>query len=250
MRILISNDDGVHAPGLAYLAQSLSSIASVTVIAPDRDKSGSSHSLTLDVPLRVVRMDNGFIQVAGTPTDCVHLGIRGFLPDAPDMVVSGINSGPNLGDDVFYSGTVAAAIEGRFLGKPSIAISLNNRQGGHLETAAHVAKLLVTRLQTHPLPTNVILNVNVPDCSIDELKGLKTTRLGYRHIGEPMVASKDPRGNDIYWIGPPGHGVDEAADTDFYAIKNGYASITPLLVDLTRHDTIPEMSSWVDKITW
>lgn len=248
MRILISNDDGYRAPGINHLNSLLSEIAETTVVAPDRDRSGASNSLTLDQPLRVTRGDNGFYSVNGTPTDCVHLAITGLVEEEPDMVVSGINNGANLGDDVLYSGTVAAAMEGRFLGLPSIAISLTNHNAIHFETAARVAKKLVMQLRDQPLDANTILNVNVPDLPWDELAGFKVTRLGHRHKAEPVIREQDPRGRDIYWIGPAGKEQDAGPGTDFHAINQRYVSITPLQVDLTSHSRLDAVRHWVTQI--
>lgn len=248
MKILISNDDGVHAPGLAYLAQALSKIGSVTVVAPDRNRSGVSNSLTLSNPLRVVTASNGFYSVTGTPTDCVHIAVTGLLKEMPDIVVSGINEGSNLSDDVLYSGTVAAATEGRFLGLPSVAISLAGPRCEHYDTAAQVAHHLVESLRNTPLSSDTILNVNVPDVPISELRGLQVTRLGTRHLAEPTIKALDPRGRKIYWIGPPGLEQDAGPGTDFYAVSNGYVSITPLHVDLTHYKVMDELSNWVQSV--
>jgi len=245
MKILISNDDGVHAPGLACLAEALGKIAEITVVAPDRNRSGVSNSLTLDQPLRVITAANGFYSVTGTPTDCVHIAITGLLNEKPDMVVSGINEGSNLSDDVLYSGTVAAATEGRFLGFPSIAISLAGPRCTHYETAAQVAKILVRRLEETPLTSDTILNVNVPDVLFSELKGIQVTRLGTRHIAEPTIKGLDPRGRKIYWIGQPGPEQDAGPGTDFYAVNSGYVSVTPLQLDLTHYKVLDELSGWV-----
>ena len=245
MKILLSNDDGYHAEGLAMLARALSKLADIVIVAPDRNQSGSSHSLTLDTPLRVGRTGDGVYFVNGTPTDCVHLAITGLLDAAPDMVVSGINHGANLGDDVLYSGTVAAAIEGRFLGLPAIAVSLASEKPQHLTTAATVARNLVERLQTKPLPADTILNVNVPDLPEDALKGYQATRLGFRHRSEAIVETQDPKGRPVYWVGPAGQGQDAGPGTDFHAIDAGYISITPLQVDLTRHDAVKDIEQWL-----
>src|SRR3990167_161066 len=218
MRILISNDDGVHAPGLTSLATALSEFAEVTVVAPDRNRSGASNSLTLDNPLRVVTTATGFFSVNGTPTDCVHLGVTGLLKELPDMVVSGINEGSNLSDDVLYSGTVAAATEGRFLGLSSIAISLAGPRCQHYDSAGRVAKMLIQSVSKNPIPSDVILNVNVPDLPYEELRGFQVTRLGTRHIAEPTIKAVDPRGRKIYWIGQPGPEQDAGPGTDFYAV--------------------------------
>lgn len=248
MRILISNDDGVHAPGLLLLAKAMEKLADVTVVAPDRNRSGVSNSLTLTNPLRVVTASNGFYSVNGTPTDCVHLAVTGLLKETPDIVLSGINEGSNLSDDVLYSGTVAAATEGRFLGLPSIAISLAGPRCEHYDTAAHIAKILVEQLRQTPLTTNTILNVNVPDMPLTELRGIQVTRLGTRHIAEPTVKSEDPRGRKIYWVGPPGIEQDAGPGTDFYAVNAGYVSVTPLQVDFTDYKLLDELSSWVQPL--
>lgn len=245
MKIVISNDDGVHAPGLAALANALDKIADIIVVAPDRNRSGVSNSLTLEHPLRVVTAANGYFSVNGTPTDCVHLAVTGMLKEMPDMVVSGINEGSNLSDDVIYSGTVAAATEGRFLGVPAIAISLAGPRCEHYDTAALVAKKLVEQLKTQPLTLDTILNVNVPDLPFSELKGIQVTRLGTRHIAEPTIKTLDPRGRKIYWIGAPGPEQDAGPGTDFYAVNSGYVSITPLHFDLTHYKVLDELSNWV-----
>ncbi|HRY15224.1 MAG: 5'/3'-nucleotidase SurE [Candidatus Competibacteraceae bacterium] len=247
MQILISNDDGYQAPGLRCLAEALSELADIVVVAPDRDRSGASNSLTLKSPLYITHHDNGFYSVEGTPTDCVHVAITGLLERDPDMVVSGINNGPNLGDDVIYSGTVAAAMEGRFLGLPAIAISQASYQPQHLATAARVAVWLVNRLQERSLPPDTILNVNVPDRPWEELSGFQTTRLGHRHKWEPVIKSADPRGRPIYWIGPAGPEQEAGPGTDFHAVRAGYVSITPLQVDLTRHGAIDTLSQWLSE---
>jgi 5'-nucleotidase len=245
MKILVSNDDGYQSPGLLALVAALESIAEVVVVAPERDRSGASNSLTLDRPLRASRTERGFIRVDGTPTDCVHLAITGLLEKEPDLVVAGINHGPNLGDDVIYSGTVAAATEGRFLGLPAIALSMDAFEPRFLETAARVGVRLVEQLRTLPLEANLILNVNVPDIPYEEIKGFSTTRLGHRHKAEPVVASRDPRGRTIYWVGPAGPEQDAGPGTDFYAVRNGYVSITPLQVDLTRHQALDSVARWL-----
>lgn len=244
MKILISNDDGVHAPGLACLAKAVEQIAEITVVAPDRNRSGVSNSLTLEHPLRVVTAVNGFYSVNGTPTDCVHLAVTGLLKEMPDMVLSGINEGSNLSDDVLYSGTVAAATEGRFLGLPSMAISLSGPKCLHYDTAARVAIILINRLQQEPLATDTILNVNVPDLPFNELRGFQVTRLGTRHLAEPTIKAVDPRGRKIYWIGQPGPEQDAGPGTDFYAVNSGYVSITPLHLDLTHYKVLEELSGW------
>ncbi len=245
MRILISNDDGYQAPGLLRLVAALSELAEITVVAPDRDRSGASNSLSLKNPLYVTRHDNGFYSVEGTPTDCVHVAITGLLDWEPDMVVSGINSGANLGDDVIYSGTVAAAMEGRFLGLPAIAISQASFQPRHFDAAARVAVWLVQRLRERPLPPDIILNVNVPDRPWEQLTGFRATRLGHRHKSEPVIKSVDPRGRPIYWVGPSGPEQDAGPGTDFHAVREGCVSITPLQVDLTRHGALDSLTEWL-----
>lgn len=248
MKILISNDDGVHAPGLMHLANALEKIADITVVAPDRNRSGVSNSLTLEHPLRIVTASNGFYSVNGTPTDCVHLAVTGLLKEMPDMVVSGINEGSNLSDDVLYSGTVAAATEGRFLGLPSIAISLAGPRCEHYDTAALIAKILVENLREQPLTFDTILNVNVPDLPFSELHGIQVTRLGTRHIAEPTIKAVDPRGRKIYWIGQPGPEQDAGPGTDFYAVNSGYVSVTPLQLDLTHYKVMDELSGWAQSL--
>ncbi len=238
MHILISNDDGYRSPGIRCLAAAVETVARVTVVAPDRDRSGASNSLTLDSPLRARTADNGFTYVEGTPTYCVYLAITGLLDEEPDMVVSGINAGANLGDDVIYSGTVAAAMEGRFLGLPAIAVSLASFQPRHNDTAARVILDLLARIQCNPVPPNTILNVNVPDLPYAELRGWQVTRLGHRHKSEPVIRQQDPRGRPIYWVGPPGSEQDAGTGTDFHAIRQGLVSVTPIHVDLTRHDVL------------
>ncbi len=245
MKILVSNDDGYQSPGLCALANELSQVAEVIVVAPERDRSGASHSLTLDVPLRAVRTPNGFFRVEGTPTDCVHLAITGLLEEEPDLVVAGINHGPNLGDDVIYSGTVAAATEGRFLGLPSMAISMDAHDPRHLETGAKIARELVCRLAGSTLPSDIILNINVPDLPLSEIQGLAATRLGHRHRAEPVTRAYDPRGRPIYWVGPAGPEQDAGPDTDFHALRHGFVSVTPLQVDLTRHSAVPVLDQWL-----
>lgn len=218
------------------------------MVAPDRNRSGASNSLTLEKPLRAARAENGFIYVDGTPTDCVHLAITGFLERLPDMVLGGINAGANLGDDVLYSGTVAVAIEGRFLGLPAMAISLAGSQAVHYETAARIASLLVKEIGLRPLPADTILNINVPDLPWNELRGLAATRLGRRHKSEPVVQALDPRGRPIYWVGPPGPEEDAGVGTDFHAVRNGYVSITPLQVDMTHYRALDTVSRWLEAL--
>jgi len=246
MRILLSNDDGYQAPGLKAMAAAMEAVAEVVVVAPDRDRSGASNSLTLETPIRAHTMENGFIRVEGTPTDCVHLAITGLLEEEPDMVVAGINAGANMGDDVIYSGTVAAATEGRFLGFPAMAVSMASHTPQYFHTAAQIAVQLIERLQCKPLAAESILNVNVPDLPLEEIQGMQITRLGHRHKAEPVVKELDPRGRPIYWVGPAGPEQDAGPGTDFHALRNGFVSITPLQVDLTRHAAIDALSSWLE----
>jgi len=247
MRVLVSNDDGVDAPGIRVLAERLGVVGQVTVVAPDRDRSGASNSLTLDAPIRALKMDNGHYRVAGTPTDCVHLALAGLLDHEPDIVVSGINNSANLGDDVIYSGTVSAAMEGRFLGLPAIAVSLasTDHKGVHYDSAAHAVLLLMKRLLVDPLPADTILNVNVPDLPWSEIQGFEVTRLGKRHRSAPCIAQTDPRGRAIWWIGPAGSAEDAGPGTDFDAVRRGYVSVTPIHVDLTRYQALEKISGWM-----
>ena len=248
MKILVSNDDGYRAEGIVRLNEALRPLASTTVVAPDRNRSGASNSLTLDVPLRVFEAEPGVHYVAGgTPTDCVHLAISGYFDFEFDMVCAGINDGANLGDDTLYSGTVAAAIEGRFLGLPTIAFSLCMEPGSarHFPTAARVAHDLVARLKEAPLERGFTLNVNIPDLPYDQIRGIKATRLGGRHRSEPAIAVSDPRGRRMYWIGPAGEGQDAGEGTDFDAIARGYVSVTPLQTDLTRYSALDTIHHWL-----
>lgn len=243
--MLVSNDDGFREEGIRCLAEELARTERVTVVAPDRNRSGASNSLTLEYPLHPRREAENVYSVDGTPTDCVHLAITGFLEDEPDMVVSGINAGANLGDDVLYSGTVAAAMEGRFLGLPALAISLCSRDTTNMHAAARVAREIMEHLARDPLPADTILNINVPDFAWDDLKGFQATRLGHRHRAEPVVPSEDPKGRRLYWIGPPGAEQDAGPGTDFHAVARGFVSITPLTVDLTRYQALEQVTGWV-----
>jgi 5'-nucleotidase len=245
LRILISNDDGYQSDGLATLALSISDLAEVVIVAPDRNQSGASHSLTLETPLRVGRTRDGIYYVNGTPTDCVHLALTGFLDDEPDMVIAGINHGANLGDDVLYSGTVAAAAEGRFLGLPAIAVSLVGENPRHFDTAGHAIRVLIQQLENSPLPPDTTLNINVPDVPYQELRGFRSTRLGYRHRAEPVIESHDPKGRLLYWVGAAGAGQDAGPGTDFHAVENGFISVTPLHFDLTRHTGLEVLETWL-----
>lgn len=251
MHILISNDDGLYAPGIRLLAERIAAHCDkVTIVAPDRDRSGASNSLTLDQPIRVEQQDERRYKVYGTPTDCVHIAITGLLGEEPDMVVSGINHGANLGDDVLYSGTVAAAMEGRFLGLPAMAVSLVYGEGGprHYESAAEAASILMQQLIREPLPADTILNVNVPDLPWSEIRGFETTRLGHRHRSEHVIPLEDPRGRAFFWIGPPGDESDSGPGTDFQAVRNGYVSVTPIHVDLTRYQALEQVSHWIERL--
>jgi 5'-nucleotidase len=245
MHILLSNDDGYSAAGLIALADALKEYADITVVAPERNRSGASNSLTLDRPLRAIKTGNGFIKVDGTPTDCVHLAITGLLEREPDMVFAGINHGANLGDDVIYSGTVAAATEGRFLGLPAVALSLGGNDPTHFESAARVAVQLLQNIRRHPLPADTILNVNVPNLPLASIKGFLSTRLGQRHKSESVVRSHDPRGREIFWVGMAGPEQDAGPGTDFHAIREGYVSVTPLQIDLTRYDSLERLAHWL-----
>ncbi len=252
MKILVSNDDGYRADGILRLRTALAELAEVTVVAPDRNRSGASNSLTLDVPLRVTQSEPGVHFVTGTPTDCVHLAVSGLFDFDFDMVVSGVNDGPNLGDDVLYSGTVAAAIEGRFLGLPTLAVSLCTRSGSprHFATGAAVARAIVAGLAGRPLDPRLILNINVPDVPLDQLRGLRATRLGFRHRSEPAIPVRDPKGETMYWVGPAGAGADSGEGTDFHAVAAGWVSVTPLSIDLTRHPALPELGQWLGGVSW
>lgn len=245
MKILLSNDDGVHAQGIKALYDELVKIADVEVVAPDRNCSGASNSLTLLNPLRAQQLENGFYAVNGTPTDSVHLGISQLVKPLPDLVVAGINHGANLGDDTLYSGTVAAATEGRHMGMPAVAVSLVGKEQKHFKTAAVVTAQFIQRLQQHPLPADQIININVPDLPLDELKGIQVTRLGHRHKAETMQASKDPWNRDIYWYGALGEELDAGEGTDFFAVASGYASITPLTVDMTAYKSMEKITEWI-----
>jgi 5'/3'-nucleotidase len=249
LHILLSNDDGYLARGLRVLAEALGEFATVTVVAPDRNRSGASNSLTLDTPLRVEQVADNIYFVNGTPTDCVHVAITGLLETEPDMVVSGINHGANLGDDVLYSGTVAAAMEGRFLGLPAIAVSLVLGEAKNFRAAAVIASKLVRQIVDDPLPKDTILNVNVPDGAAAEPLEITVTRLGFRHKSEPVIRALDPKGEPIYWVGAAGDGQDAGSGTDFHAIQSGRVSVTPIKVDLTDHARIEPLSEWLRRRT-
>jgi len=246
VKLLLSNDDGVHSPGLLKLAETLAEIAEILVIAPDRDHSGASNSLTLTRPLTLQKTANGFIAVDGTPTDCVHLGLSRLLGNGAERVVSGINTHANLGDDVIYSGTVAAAMEGRFLARPAIAVSLVNRGHWHYDTAARVIRELLLKPQVLELAPRTLLNINVPDLPYDRLQGFEVTRLGHRlRSGEPQEI-RDPRGRIRYWIAAAGEGDDAGPGTDFHAVLHDRVSITPIHIDMTRYDAFTDLSHWLE----
>ncbi len=245
MRILLSNDDGYFAPGLITLAEHVAKIAEVVVVAPERNRSGASNSLTLDRPLTVRQAHNGFHYVNGTPTDCVHLAATGLLEALPDMVISGINDGANMGDDTIYSGTVAAATEGFLLGVPSFAVSMSQHNATHFETAARVIVELVLHYQKTGYPPPLLLNINVPDVPYEQIKGKLVTRLGKRHKAEPVIQSQTPRGEKVYWVGAAGSAQDAGKGTDFHAVANDYVSITPLQVDLTQFNQLDDIRTWI-----
>jgi len=248
MRVLISNDDGYQAKGIKQLTKSLSEIAEVIVVAPSENKSAASSSLTLGKPLKPIKIEKNIYAIDATPTDCVHLALCGFIKESIDLVVTGINFGANLGDDTIYSGTVAGAIEGRFLGLPSIAISLASWEGNHFETAGEIAKILVTQIGKSELSHNTIINVNVPDIPLSEIKGIKSTRLGSRHKSEPSI--KDKEDDSLYWIGENGKENENSEGTDFYAISNKFVSVTPLQIDTTKHSELKRVNDWLQKIVY
>jgi 5'-nucleotidase len=245
VKILVSNDDGYFAPGITLLAEALRQLGEVTVVAPERDRSGASNSLTLDRPLTVRRAPNGFFSVNGTPTDCVHIAVTGLLDFLPDLVVSGVNFGANMGDDTIYSGTVAAAAEGYLLGIPSVALSLASKTGEHFESAIGVALEVVERLKRRPFDAPVLLNVNVPDVAPEMLRGMEITRLGRRHKAEPVVKLQTPRGETAYWIGPAGGAADAGPGTDFHAVETRRVSVTPLRMDLTHNAQLDAAKEWL-----
>ncbi|MCL2021738.1 MAG: 5'/3'-nucleotidase SurE [Betaproteobacteria bacterium] len=245
MRILLSNDDGYLAPGLLHLAESLSGLGEIVVVAPERNHSGASNSLTLDRPLSLRQAGNGFYYVNGTPTDCVHLAVTGMLDNLPDIVVSGINHGANMGDDTIYSGTVAAATEGYLLGIPALAISLASYYEHNFPAAGQIARQLVERFIASPPSEATLLNVNVPDMPFSELSGIKVTRLGKRHKAEPVIKVFSPRRETVYWIGAAGAAQDAGEGTDFHALANGFVSVTPLQIDLTHQEQLAAIRAWL-----
>lgn len=249
MKILLSNDDGYFAPGLQALRAGLVGKAELLTVAPSRDRSGASNSLTLTSPLRLSDHGDNVYSVDGTPTDCVHLALTGLYESPPDLVISGINSGPNLGDDVIYSGTVAAATEGRNLGLPALAVSCASETGEkHYQTAVEAVKVLLARLSTLKIATDTILNINVPNIPWSEVRGFKVTRLGKRHHAEPVIKSEDPRGREIFWVGPVGEQLDAGEGTDFHAIEQGFVSITPLHIDLTQYQAMASTEQWLQEL--
>ena len=248
MRILISNDDGYKADGIIQLAKSLSEIAEVIVVAPSENKSAASSSLTIGKPLKPIQIDTNIYAIDATPSDCVHLALCGFIKESVDLVVTGINFGANLGDDVIYSGTVAGAIEGRFLGLPSIAMSLASWECNHFDTAGKIAKMLVDQIDKAPLSKNTIINVNVPDVPMNEILGIKSTRLGSRHKSAPSI--QDSKDLSLFWIGENGKEADNAEGTDFHAISNNYVSVTPLQIDLTKYSEVNQLSNWLENINY
>jgi len=248
MRILISNDDGYKADGIIQLAKSLSEIAEVIVVAPSENKSAASSSLTIGKPLKPIQIEKNVYAIDATPSDCVHLALCGFVKESIDLVVTGINFGANLGDDVIYSGTVAGAIEGRFLGLPSIAMSLASWECKNFATAGEIAKLLVAQIDKAPLANNTIINVNVPDIPMTEIKGIKSTRLGNRHKSEPSI--QDLKNPSLYWIGENGKEADNGEGTDFHAVSNNFVSVTPLQIDLTKYPELKQVSEWLEDIDY
>ena len=246
MRILVSNDDGYLSPGLAALTAAMRPLGEVTVVAPEQNSSGASNSLTLNRPLTISQADNGFTFINGTPSDCVHIALTGLLEQMPDLIVSGINNGQNMGDDTIYSGTVAAAMEGYLFGVPAMAFSLLDRGFEHVDAAAEIAREVVERYIERPIPTPFLLNVNIPNLPRGEIKGIVSTRLGKRHPSEPVIRMINPRGDPIYWIGAAGPAREGGPGTDFHATTNGYVSVTPLQIDLTHVDQLPTVREWLE----
>lgn len=249
MRILVSNDDGYLSPGIRALHTAMKTLGEAIIVAPDRNHSGASNSLTLKHPIHARCHEPDIYSLEGTPTDCVNIALSGLLEEDQDMVVSGINDGPNMGDDVLYSGTVAAAIEGRHLGHPAVAISMASHEPKHFDTAARVTRNLVAHLQEVPLPMDTILNINVPDLPFDELSGLRATRLGTRHPSKQSIRQLSPRGETIFWIGAAGDVADDGPGTDFGAVRDGFVSVTPLQIDLTRFDSVAPVAQWLERLS-
>jgi len=249
MRILISNDDGYLSPGIRALYAAMQQLGSATIVAPDRNRSGASNSLTITSPVQASQHEPSVFSMEGTPTDCVYIALNGLLEEPTDMVVSGINDGPNMGDDVLYSGTIAAAMEGRHLGYPALAVSMGTHVPTHYATAAKVTANLIAHMTEVPLPSDTILNVNVPDCEFDALKGIKATRLGTRHPAKPAIRQLNPRGETIYWLGGAGDIDDDGPGTDFGAVREGYVSVTPLQIDLTHKESVSPVATWLERLT-
>lgn len=245
MHILIANDDGYLSPGIRALYEAMQTLGQATIVAPDRNRSGASHSLTLSHPVLIKQREPSIYSVEGTPTDCVNIALSGLLETDQDMVVSGINDGPNMGDDVLYSGTIAAAIEGRHLGHPALAVSMASHEPEHYTSAARVMNTLVSHLREVPLPSDTILNINVPDLPMSEIKGMRSTRLGTRHPSQNAIKQSSPRGEILYWLGQAGDIADDGPGTDFGAVKDGYVSVTPLQIDLTRMDSVSPVADWL-----
>ncbi|MFK8078926.1 MAG: 5'/3'-nucleotidase SurE [Granulosicoccus sp.] len=249
MRILIANDDGYLSPGIRALYEAMQLLGQATIVAPDRNRSGASNSLTLSHPVFVRQREETIYSLEGTPTDCVNIALSGLLQHEQDMVVSGINDGPNMGDDVLYSGTVAAAIEGRHLGHPALAVSMATHEPVHYDTAASIMHNLVAHLREVPLPSDTILNINVPDLPLANIKGMKATRLGTRHPSRNAIRQSSPRGETLYWIGAAGDIADDGPGTDFGAVQEGYVSVTPLQIDLTRMDSVSPVADWLESLS-
>ncbi len=249
MRILIANDDGYLSTGINALQKAMSRLGESTIVAPDRNCSGASNSLTLKQPITVHRHAKDVYAVEGTPADCVNIALSGLLDDDVDIVVSGINDGPNMGDDVLYSGTVAAAMEARFLGHASIALSMASHSPVHFDTAALIAEQLVKTIAQQPLSSDDILNVNVPDVPMSEIKGIACTRLGTRHQSANAIRGESPRGDTVYWIGPAGDINDCSEGTDFHAVSNNFVSVTPLNIDMTDVNALGSLDKWLEKIS-
>ncbi|MBZ1349287.1 5'/3'-nucleotidase SurE [Alcaligenaceae bacterium LF4-65] len=248
MHILVSNDDGYTAPGIEALVHALRDLAEISVVAPEVNHSGASNSLTLSRPLAVRKAPNGFTYVNGTPSDCVHVALTGLLDRRPDLIVSGINNGANMGDDTLYSGTVAAAAEGYLFGIPSIAFSLVSKAWSNLDAAAQYARSMVAHQLKNPIAGPVLLNVNIPDLPFGETKGVQATRLGKRHPSQPVIPTSTPSGETVYWIGPSGAANDDSEGTDFYALQRGYVSVTPLRLDLTQQAQVDQIGRWVNPL--
>jgi len=246
MRILVSNDDGYLSPGLVALADAMRPLGDVTVVAPEQNSSGASNSLTLNRPLTISYAENGFTFINGTPSDCVHIALTGLLEQMPNLIVSGINNGQNMGDDTIYSGTVAAAMEGYLFGIPAMAFSLRDHGFDHIDAAAEIAREVVQRHIERPMRAPFLLNVNIPNLPRDQIKGIVGTRLGKRHPSEPVIRMTNPRGDPIYWIGAAGAAREGGPGTDFHATAEGYVSVTPLQVDLTHPEQLAAVTQWLE----